>query len=373
MPIDVDRNDNTNKEILKLTENRTFSDKPILLTKNLSWYDIDIDNDKDMKIVLNFLNNNYHDAKSEISFCFTAELLKWQLGFNKDNKKIAIGVMFKNKMVGCIFGVVRKLNLNGKLINGSETNLLCLDKKLRKLNLAPLMIKEITRRNNYNLKINNSIYTTSLVLPNILSTATYYERYVGFSRLMDIGMLDKGLLELGYDNIKNYFHKMVEIDKNHHNYTNIKSLTEEQLQECYNKLNEKLMSLYYSYIFDYKQFKHIFLNDCVTAYVVFSNDKITDMISYYKQPSRIIESNTMINTYYLYYYFNNKNNLESIVSLVINDAIKNNIDRIRVLGIMDYSKLANFNFEDSEVKLNYYIYNWKCNKININKIGYLVF
>ena len=86
-------------------------------------------------------------------------------------------------------------------------------------------------------------------------------------------------------------------------------------------------------------------------------NRVTDMISCYFQNSKLT-NNTIIKNCNLFYYFKSKNSLRALVSLVINYSIKNNIDRIKVLKIMDYYELENFNFDEGIVKINYYIYNW---------------
>ena len=368
MPVDREKTDNINKEILKLKENKTFTDTMIELPKNMSWYSIDIENDIDM--IVDFLNENYHSIDGEICFKFTKELLLWELGFHPDNKRLAIGIMYKDKIVGCIFGIIRKLNFNNKIINGSETNLLCLDKKIRKLNLAPLLIQELTRRNNYYLGINQSIYTTSRKLPNILSTGTFYNRYLNYNKMILLGLLDEELKELGNDKLSTFFHYTL---KNNNNIMNIKNLDDNMIKKCCKMLNDKLLSLKYSYIFDLDDFKHTFINNIVKCYVFVENNIITDMISWYNQPSLHREKNITINTSNLYYYFNTKNSMKDLANVVVKDGLENGIDRIRVLNIMDYGELENFNFVESSVEINYYIYNWKCSMIEKNKIGYIVF
>ena len=46
----------------------------------------------------------------------------------------------------------------------SEINFLCVHKKLRKLRLAPVLIKEVTRRVNLK-KVWQAVYTAGIVLP----------------------------------------------------------------------------------------------------------------------------------------------------------------------------------------------------------------
>ena len=54
----------------------------------------------------------------------------------------------KNKLFGFISGIPVHLNVNGKDILMAEINFLCVHKNLRTKRLAPVLIKEVTRRVN---------------------------------------------------------------------------------------------------------------------------------------------------------------------------------------------------------------------------------
>ena len=56
---------NTNGEILDINKNKTNTNKPYKLPSRLSWYNIDIDNEKDSNDIVKFLNENYHDKVKE--------------------------------------------------------------------------------------------------------------------------------------------------------------------------------------------------------------------------------------------------------------------------------------------------------------------
>lgn len=369
MPVSNKTNSN---EILKLEQNKTYSDIPVKLSSSLSWYNIDIDNDKDLEDIVNFLNNNYHDKDSDCCFIFNKNILQWFLGYNSDNKKLAIGIKNKDNFLGCIFGLIRTLNLNNKIVNGSETNLLCLDKKIRNLNIAPLLIQELTRRNNYLLRINQSIYTTDLKLPNIIGSCRYLYRPINYKRLLNLNMLDNSLKQHSDEVLKNHFHlkktkvkgKIILLTKDN---------VDKYINQCIKLLNKKLMETHVSYLFDKKLFKHTFINDLSKCWVIHSKGIVSDMMSCYYQKAYLKNEKEYITNCNLFYYFNNKNKIENLASIVINDCIKNNIDRIKVLELFDYNKLKDFNFDEGYVQLNYYIYNWSCKTLQNDKLGYLVF
>lgn len=84
-------------------------------------------------------------------FDYSKEFLKWALtppGYYKD-WIIGVKVKKSKRLVGFITGIPVHLNLdNSSKVKMTEINFLCVNKKLRSNRLAPVLIKEITRRVN---------------------------------------------------------------------------------------------------------------------------------------------------------------------------------------------------------------------------------
>jgi len=90
------------------------------------------------------------DKKSQFRFAYPIDFLKWALLVPGYIKNWHLGVRSKEtkKLVGFISGIPIQMNLNNKSMKVVEINFLCVHKKLRSKKLAPLLIKEITRRVN---------------------------------------------------------------------------------------------------------------------------------------------------------------------------------------------------------------------------------
>lgn len=71
-------------------------------------------------------------------------------------------------------------------IKVTEINFLCIHKKLRSKRLAPVLIKEITRRCYLN-GIYQAIYTAGIVLPTPVSACRYYHRPLDWLKLYEVG------------------------------------------------------------------------------------------------------------------------------------------------------------------------------------------
>lgn len=120
-------------------------------------------------------------------FKYSIAFLKWALTPPDYIKEWIVGVrVIKNKkLVGFISGIPLQIIANGKNIRMAEINFLCVHKKLRSKRLAPVLIKEVTRR--INLKgIWQAIYTVGKYIPTPFSETLYYHRSLNIKKLIDV-------------------------------------------------------------------------------------------------------------------------------------------------------------------------------------------
>lgn len=68
----------------------------------------------------------------------------------------------------------------------AEINYLCVHKKLRTKRLAPVLIKEITRRVNLT-NVWQALYTAGVVIPRPICESTYYHRSLNVKKLVEVG------------------------------------------------------------------------------------------------------------------------------------------------------------------------------------------
>jgi glycylpeptide N-tetradecanoyltransferase len=104
------------------------------------------------------------DDDNMFRFDYSPEFLKWALLPPGQYKEWIVGVRVikTKKMVGFITGVpVHMILDNEHKIKMTEINFLCVYKKLRANRLAPVLIKEITRRVN-RLDMWQAVYTAGV-------------------------------------------------------------------------------------------------------------------------------------------------------------------------------------------------------------------
>lgn len=68
----------------------------------------------------------------------------------------------------------------------AEINFLCVHKGLRTKRLAPVLIKEVTRRVNRE-NVWQAVYTAGIVIPKPIARTTYWHRSLNPRKLLEIG------------------------------------------------------------------------------------------------------------------------------------------------------------------------------------------
>lgn len=97
------------------------------------------------------LRNNYvEDSENTFRFDYPIEFLKWALLIPHYVPDWFVGVRGgqNKKLLAFISGIPIKTQVRQQTVKMAEINYLCVHKKLRTKRLAPVLIKEITRRVN---------------------------------------------------------------------------------------------------------------------------------------------------------------------------------------------------------------------------------
>lgn len=121
-------------------------------------------------------------------FDYSTDFLKWALTPPGYIQSWLLGVRGgkKRSLFAFISGIPVNVQVNGRQVKMAEINFLCVHKKLRSHRLAPVLIKEITRRVNV-LNIWQAIYTAGVVIPKPTAHTTYYHRSLNPKKLVEVG------------------------------------------------------------------------------------------------------------------------------------------------------------------------------------------
>jgi len=159
------------------------------LPQGFEFHTLDLDNGEELNKVQQFLNTNYLESDSEnMRFAYSKECIKWitQCPNYYPELFVCVRTINNKSIIATIFGIPVNGKIYDKIIPQIEINLLCVNKKFRNKRLAPVMIKEVTRRTNLR-GIFQAIYTAGLDLPNKLATLQYMHRIINVKKMSSIG------------------------------------------------------------------------------------------------------------------------------------------------------------------------------------------
>ena len=235
------------------------------------------------------------------------------------------------KLVAAIFGVPTEAGVRGQKLKVTEINFLCIHKKLRSKRLAPVLIKEITRRCYLN-GIYQAIYTAGVVLPTPVSSCRYYHRPLDWLKLY----------EVGFSPLPHGSTKARQITKNHlpsvTSTPGLRPMQAKDVDAVHDLLERYEQRFDLNQAFGKEEINHWLVHkenpdkeQVVWSYVVEDpqTHKITDFFSFYNLESTVIQhpKHDNVRAAYLYYYAtetaftNDMDALKERLLMLMNDAL----------------------------------------------------
>lgn len=349
--------------------------EPYNLPDGFEFHTLDLNDDEELIKLQTFLNNNYLESDNEnMKFAYSIESIKWMTQCPGYFPELAICVRICSSklIIATIFGIPMTVKVYDKIMTQVEINLLCVDKLFRNKRLAPVMIKEVTRRTNLR-GIFQAIYTGGNNLPNKLCTARYYHRLINVKKMSNIGFYNLPTNNLSiYEKL--YQIKVPKLDSNY----KIREIQLSDVDVCLKKLNIKLSQYKLTHVFDKENFIHYFMSKPNINYtwVIEKNNVITDMISFYLI-NNTVQNNPHYSEYkacYLYYFFNDSLDLTKLINIALFCAKEVKIDVFNILNMSNLTTIIkDCKFLEGDGYLNYYLYNYKCNSLDPNELAFPMF
>lgn len=161
---------------------------PYALPEGFVWETLDLENAAVLKELYTLLNENYvEDDDAMFRFDYQPEFLRWALQPPRWLKDWHVGVRVakSGRLIAFISAIPADIKVYEKSLKVVEINFLCVHKKLRSKRLAPVLIREITRRVNLT-GIFQAVYTAGVVLPKPITTCRYWHRSLNPKKLIDV-------------------------------------------------------------------------------------------------------------------------------------------------------------------------------------------
>ncbi len=371
-----------NEALDKNTDVENVQREPYPMPAGYAWCELDVNDDEELSELYKLLTENYvEDDEAMFRFDYSKEFLLWALTVPGYLKAWHIGVRApgkdgkKGKLMGSITGIPVDMNVHGKThIPMVEINFLCVHKKLREKRLAPVLIKEITRRVHLTGRW-QAVYTAGVMLPGCKAICRYYHRNIQVKKLCDIrfSYCPKGktmkdhCAELALP--KNPKHPM-------------RPMTEADVPQVLELLNTYLTSLKLSQTFTLEDVRHLFLPrprvmcsyvlEDAAAGLVNGVPKVTDFCSFYHLPSSIMNNpeHKTLHAVYAYYNVARTMSFEELMHDALVLAQKEGADVFNALDLMQNAAVFDvLKFGKGDGNLHYYVYNWNCASVQPNEVG----
>ncbi|KAL2864212.1 glycylpeptide N-tetradecanoyltransferase swoF [Aspergillus lucknowensis] len=362
---------------IKIIDPEKVSKEPDQLLDGFEWTTLDLTDEGELRELWDLLTYHYvEDDNAMFRFRYSKSFLHWALMSPGWRKEWHVGVRAtkSRKLVASICGVPTEIRVRGQKIKVTEINFLCIHKKLRSKRLAPVLIKEITRRCYLN-GIYQAIYTAGVVLPTPVSSCRYYHRPLDWLKLYEVGFSP---LPAGST-------KARQITRNHlpsHTSTpNLRPMESKDIDAVHDLLERYLKNYSLNQAFNREEIAHWLVyqenpqkEQVIWSYVVEDPEthKITDFFSFYNLESTVIQhpKHDCVRAAYLYYYAtetafsDDKQALKNRLLMLMNDALvlakKAQFDVFNALTSHHNPLfLEQLKFGAGDGQLHFYLYNYR--------------
>ncbi|XP_044462148.1 glycylpeptide N-tetradecanoyltransferase 1-like [Mangifera indica] len=336
--------------------------EPYNLPTQFEWTTCDMDSEETCTEVYNLLKNNYvEDDESMFRFNYSKEFLRWALRPPGYYPSWHIGVRAKTskRLVAFITGVPARIRVRDEVVKMAEINFLCVHKKLRSKRLAPVMIKEVTRRVHLE-NIWQAAYTAGVVLPTPITTCQYWHRSLNPKKLIDVGFSRLGARMTMSRTIKLY--------KLPHSPATpgFRKMECRDVPAVTRLIRNYLSQFVVAPDLDENDVEHWLLptENVVDSYLVESPEthEITDFCSFYSLPSSILgnQAHSTLKAAYSYYNVAAKTPLLQLMNDALIVAKQRDFDVFNALDVMQNETfLKELKFGPGDGQLHYYLYNYR--------------
>jgi len=310
--------------------------EPYPLPGQFEWCTCNIDDDAEAVEIYTLLRENYvEDDDCMFRFDYSIEFLKWALKPPEFLRHWHLGVRVKGggKLDGFITGIPANIQVHDRNVKMAEINFLCVHKKLRSKRLAPVLIKEITRRVNRE-NIWQAVYTAGVVLPRPVAECRYWHRSLNPKKLIDVGFSHLGRRMTMARTIKLY--KVPDEPQ----LPGMREMTEKDVPRVTELVTGylKKFPLHPEFVADEVAHWMLPRKGVVYAFVRENGEgEVTDVCSFYSLPSSILknEKYDTLNAAYSYWNVATTVTLNDLMTDALILARKHDFDVFNALNVME--------------------------------------
>uniref|UniRef100_A0A8C5KWU4 Glycylpeptide N-tetradecanoyltransferase n=1 Tax=Jaculus jaculus TaxID=51337 RepID=A0A8C5KWU4_JACJA len=337
--------------------------EPYSLPQGFMWDTLDLSDAGVLKELYTLLNENYvEDDDNMFRFDYSPEFLLWALrppGWLLQ-WHCGVRVSSNRKLVGFISAIPANIRIYDCVKKMVEINFLCVHKKLRSKRVAPVLIREITRR--VNLKgIFQAVYTAGVVLPKPVATCRYWHRSLNPRKLVEVKFSHLSRNMTLQRTMKLY--RLPDVTKT----SGLRAMEPKDVKAVQELINSYLKKFHLAPVMDEEEVAHWFLprEHIIDTFVVESSSgKLTDFLSFYALPSTVMHhpAHKSLKAAYSFYNIHTETPLLDLM----NDALI----IAKLVNLMENKTfLEKLKFGIGDGNLQYYLYNWRCPGTDSEKVG----
>ncbi|GBG24930.1 Glycylpeptide N-tetradecanoyltransferase [Hondaea fermentalgiana] len=355
----ADEDDETKVGPLEVKTVDEVRQTPYALPKGFEWCSLDVDDEEVVKEAYTLLTENYvEDDDNMFRFDYAPEFLNWALkppGYRID-WHVGVRQSSNKKLLAMITGVPAKVHAHDKVVKMAEINFLCVHKKLRSKRLAPVLIKEVTRRVNLTDQW-QAVYTAGVRIPKPIGVARYWHRSLNPKKLIGVGFSRLGDRMTMARTIKLY--KLPAEAQ-----SGTIPMEPKHVADVTKLLREHQKQFKVWIEFDEEEVAHWLLprDNVIYSYVITdSNGKVTDFCSFYNLPSSILghDDYDHLKAAYSFYNVAHTVSFKQLMRDALIHANANSFDVFNALDLMENSTiLKDLLFGIGDGNLHYYFYNY---------------
>ncbi|XP_032823135.1 glycylpeptide N-tetradecanoyltransferase 2 isoform X1 [Petromyzon marinus] len=346
--------------------------EPYSLPAGFAWDTLDISNAAVLKELYTLLNENYvEDDDNMFRFDYSPEFLQWALRPPRwmSQWHCGVRVVSNKKLVGFISAVPATIRIYDVMKKMVEINFLCVHKKLRSKRVAPVLIREITRRVNRE-GIFQAVYTAGVVLPKPVSTCRYWHRSLNPRKLIDVKFSHLSRNMTMQRTLKLY--RLPEDLKTQ----GLRPMEARDVKRVHALLLLYLQRFHLTPVMDEEEVSHWLLprEGIIDTFIVENPEskEITDFLSFYTLPSTVMHHavHKTLKAAYSFYNVHTKTPLLELMNDALVLAKLKGFDVFNALDLMENKTfLEKLKFGIGDGNLQYYLYNWRCPQMGPEKVG----
>ncbi|KAL7494440.1 hypothetical protein ACHAWT_006610 [Skeletonema menzelii] len=362
---------NWHKPIVPDKEKEDLRQEPYNMPKGFEWCEVDITDEEQRTEIYDLLYQNYvEDDDGTFRFDYSRDFLTWALTPPGYLKQFHLGVRSSksNRLMALITAVPAKVRVYREEKDMAEVNFLCVHRKLRSKRLAPVLIKEITRRVNHT-GVFQAVYTAGVKLPGSVASCRYYHRTLDARKLIEVGFtrLAPRMTMARLQKLNKL--PAAPITKG------LRAMTPDDVPAAHKLVVKYLEKFQLAVVFSEDEFAHWLLprRGVVSSFVREDADGvITDFCSYYHLNSSVARNpkHNTLNAAYSFYNVAKTVSLTDLMKDCLILAKNEGTDVFNALNLMENSTfLEELRFGMGDGNLQYYVYNWFCPTMQHNDVG----